>query len=209
MSPIRIVLVDDHLRVHEAVTTVLKSVEDIVLIGQGSNGAEALQLCEELQPDLILMDIVMPGMNGAEATRLIHQKFPNIKILVLSSLQDDESVHAMLENGAMGYILKGSLASDLVDTLRTAYSGKSVFSKEITQVLMRVPPHEKSHDFGLTRRELEILKLMTEGLNNGEIAARLVISQSTVKFHITNIVQKMGVDTRAEALVVATKNHLV
>jgi two-component system, NarL family, response regulator LiaR len=209
MSPIRIVLVDDHLRVHEAVTTVLKSVEDIVLIGQGSNGAEALQLCEALQPDLILMDIVMPGMNGAEATRLIHQKFPNIKILVLSSLQDDESVHAMLENGAMGYILKGSLTSDLVDTLRTAYSGKSVFSKEITQVLMRVPPHEKSHDFGLTRRELEILKLMTEGLNNGEIAARLVISQSTVKFHITNIVQKMGVDTRAEALVVATKNRLV
>jgi two-component system, NarL family, response regulator LiaR len=208
-SRIRVVLIDDHAHVHQAVITVLNQVQDIALVGHGSNGSEALQLCEELQPDLILMDVVMPGMNGAEATKLVRSQYPDIKILVLSSFQDDQTVYDMLANGAMGYVLKGSLAHDLVDTIRATCSGKLVFSPEIAHVLFNPIKDEKSQAFGLTQRELEILKLMTEGLNNGEIAGKLVISQSTVKFHINNILQKIGVETRAEALVVATKNNLV
>jgi NarL family two-component system response regulator LiaR len=205
---IRVILIDDHRRVHEAVFTVLNSVEDIALIAQGSNGKEALQLCEEHQPDLILMDVVMPVMSGLEATKLIHQRYPHIKILVLSSFQDDESVRAMLQHGAVGYILKGSLIDDLVNTIRITHSGKAVFSSEIASTLLN-SAQPKVQDFGLTGRELEILQLMTEGLNNGEIAAKLVISPSTVKFHIANILHKMNVETRAEAIVLAAKNNLV
>ncbi len=208
-EPIRIILVDDHSRVHEAVSTILDTVDNIELVAQGSNGEEAIHLCDEYKPDLVLMDVVMPVMGGVEATRSIHQKYPEIKILVLSSFQDDESVRAMLENGAIGYVLKGSLSHDLVNTIRTAYEGRAVFSTEITQVLLKPAKSEKKRDFGLTGREREVLKLMADGLNNIQIAQELTISRSTVKFHISNILHKMGVSTRAEALVVAAKNDLI
>ncbi|HRF97342.1 MAG TPA: response regulator transcription factor, partial [Aggregatilineales bacterium] len=146
-----------------------------------------------------------------EATRIIHEKYDMTKILVLSSFQDDESVLAMLESGAIGYVLKGSLTGDLVSAIRTAMTGASVFSAEITSVLLK-STHETSlvgHDFGLTTRELEVLRLMAKGENNPEIADKLVISQSTVKFHITNILDKMRVETRSEAIVLAAKNNLV
>jgi NarL family two-component system response regulator LiaR len=207
---IRILLVDDHAWVHQAVSTILKIAPDIELIGQAHNGVEALRLCEELQPDLILMDVVMPHINGIEATRIIRGRYATIKILVLSSFQDDESVLAMLDSGAMGYVLKGSLTGDLISAIRTAMTGASVFSAEITSVLLKSNQETPNgHDFGLTTRELEVLRLMAKGENNPEIADKLVISQSTVKFHISNILDKMGVTTRPEAIVLAAKNNLV
>jgi two-component system, NarL family, response regulator LiaR len=208
-STIRLLLVDDQAAVHEAVALVLNAVDDIVIVGQCRSGQEALELCPQLHPDLILMDVVMPGMSGFEATRLIHQQHPEIKILVLSSFQDDESVRNMLANGAIGYVLKGALASDLVDTIRTVHSGKSVFSAEIAQALLQPSPDDTRENFGLTRRELEVLRLLAEGLSHKEIGARLVISASTVKFHIVNILKKMGVETRSEAVVLAAKNHFI
>lgn len=208
ISPIRVLLADDQLRVHEAVALALRDSDDISLIGQAANGNEAVALCAQFQPDLVLMDVLMPGLGGIEATRQIHQRHPHIKILVLSAMQDDDSVRAMLENGAIGYILKDSLARDLPATIRAAHSGNMIFSQVITQRLLR-QANNVSHDFGLTDREMEVLRLMAEGLNNNELAAKLFISPSTVKFHIVNILDKMGVQTRPEAIVLAAKNNLV
>jgi two-component system, NarL family, response regulator LiaR len=205
---IRVILIDDHRFVHETVALALARAEDIVLVAQGGNGQEALQLCQHYKPDLILMDVIMPVMNGVEATRLISEQHPEIKILALSSFQDDDSVRAMMAYGAVGYVLKGSIVNDLVTTIRATQFGKVVFSPEVTATLL-TSPKRQSQDFGLTQRELEVLRLMAEGLNNGEIAARLTISQSTVKFHIANVIHKLGVDTRTEAIVLAAKNNLI
>jgi NarL family two-component system response regulator LiaR len=208
-KPIRVLLIDDHRRIHDAVSVALDAQDDIILVGHGSNGEEALQLCEELTPDLVLMDVVMPGMGGIEATRLIREKYPATKILVLSSFQDDESIHTMLQSGASGYILKDALVSDLANTIRTTFHGSAVFSPEVAQVLLKAESTEPRQTFGLTERELEVLQLMAQGLNNAEIAYKLTISQSTVKFHISNIQVKMGVETRAEVIVLAAKNNLI
>ncbi|MBI5928698.1 MAG: response regulator transcription factor [Chloroflexi bacterium] len=206
---IRVILIDDHARVHDAVTMALHNLDDIALIGHGSRGEEALALCEELTPDVILMDVVMPGMSGVEATKLIRKKYPNIKILVVSSFQDDDTIHTILQNGASGYVLKDAIASDLANTIRTTFDGSAVFSQEVARVLLKSDHSEPSQRFGLTQRELEILRLMAQGQNNAEIAHTLTISQSTVKFHINNVIAKIGVDTRAEAIVLAAKNNLV
>ena len=204
---IRLMLIDDHRSTHEIVKGILLSSGDIKLVAQGSNGEDALYLCDEVRPDVILMDIVMPGIDGVEATKLIHTKHPEVKILALSSFQDDDSVRQMLQSGAVGYVLKGSLMQDLVNTIRATFRGKAVFSPEITQTLLRSP--ETKNDFGLTDREKEVLRLLASGMNNNEIGDKLVISVSTVKFHITNILVKMQVETRAEAIVLAAKNDLV
>ncbi|MBE2269722.1 MAG: response regulator transcription factor [Anaerolinea sp.] len=208
-SQIRVMLVDDHMHIHKAVAMVLETADDIVLAAQCGNGKEALLLCAQQQFDVILMDVLMPVMDGIEATARVHQLYPQIKILVLSAFQDDESVHAMLANGASGYVLKTSLAQDLINAIRSTDSGSTVLSAEVTRVLLNSPATPVVQDFKLTQREMEILKCMAEGLNNGEIAARLIISQSTVKFHIANLLTKMGVETRPEAIVLAAKNNLV
>jgi NarL family two-component system response regulator LiaR len=207
--PIRVVLIDDHRPVHLAVATILQTVDDIELAGQGGNGQEAVSLCEELQPDLILLDVIMPLMDGIEAAGIIHQRFPSTKILVLSSYQDQESVHAMLKNGAVGYITKGALVDGLIDTIRTAHQGKVVFSPEAAAAIMTDGQPRKVERFHLTDRELEVLVLMADGQTMGQIAGNLFISQSTVKFHIVNILSKLGVETRSEGLIVAAKNNLI
>lgn len=209
--PIRLILIDDHRRVHEAVTLALSQADDIQIIGHGSSGVEALELCEQEQPDLILMDVVMPEMNGVEATRLIHARYPQVKILVLSSFQEDDTVREMLANGASGYILKGSLAHDLIPTIRATIAGTTVLAKEVISNLLKTTemPALQINTFDLTEREVEVLRHMANGLNNGEIAAKLIISQSTVKFHLANILNKMQVNTRAEAIVLAAKNNLL
>lgn len=209
LDAIRVLLIDDNPYFHDAVTTILDTVDDILLVGRGNDGSEALRLCFELKPDLVLMDVVMPVMSGLEATHQIHQRFPHIKILVLSSVHDDDNVRKMLLKGAGGYVLKGSLASDLVNTIRAVHSGKAVFSSEVATALIRVPKDEASPEFGFTRRELSVLGLMADGLSHKEIASRLVISQSTVKFHIANILKKMAVETRAEAIALAAKYRLI
>jgi NarL family two-component system response regulator LiaR len=206
---IRVILIDDHIRIHEAISALLEAVEDIDLVAQGSNGLEAVQLCEQHHPDVVLMDIVMPRMNGIEATKQILEKQPNIRILALSSFQDRDSVRAMLENGAVGYILKDETGSDLEDAIRLAYKGKAVLSPEITDVLLKPPPQATQTSHNLTARELEILRLMAQGMNNQEIAFSLTISYSTVRFHTTNIISKLGVKSRAEATAIAVRDGLI
>ena len=206
-NPIRVVLADDHAQMHRAVQVILGSTPDIKLVGQGANGEEAIALCEQYQPDIVLMDVVMPVMDGIEATQVISERFPEIKILVLSSFQDHESVYAMLKNGAVGYLTKSSLADDLAETIRAICQGKMVFSSEVGAQL--VSPPQPAVDYGLTDRELEVLVLLGEGLTNQQSAQKLSISQSTLKYHMTNIYRKLGVQTRSEALVLAAKNNLI
>jgi NarL family two-component system response regulator LiaR len=153
------------------------------------------------------MDVVMPVMDGIEATKVLHERLPALKILVLSSFQDHESVYAMLRNGAVGYLTKSSITQDLVETIRATYQGKMVFSSEVGAHL--VSPPQPIVDFQLTDRELEVLVLLAEGLTNQQTAGKLSISQSTLKFHMNNIYQKLGVQTRSEALVLAAKNNLI
>jgi NarL family two-component system response regulator LiaR len=206
---IRVALFDDNIQIHKVVVTLLQTTPDIRLVGQGSNGQEALDLCEELRPDVVLMDVLMPVLNGIDATRRLRERFPAIKILVLSNLQDHESVYEMIRSGAAGYVIKTALVSDLADTIRAVFQGKMVFSPEaIAQLIKPVAASEKFR-FNLTDREMEVLKWMAEGLNNPEIARKLTISQSTVKFHQGNICNKLGVRTRSEALIFAARNKLI
>jgi len=206
-SPIRVVLVDDHAQMHRIIHVILGATTDIKLVGQGANGQEGIALCEQYQPDIALMDVVMPVMDGIEATKVLHERLPAIKILVLSSFQDHESVYAMLRNGAVGYLIKSSLAQDLAETIRATFQGKMVFSSEVGAQL--VSPPQPAVNFHLTDRELEVLVHLAEGLTNQQTALKLSISQSTLKFHMTNIFQKLGVQTRSEALVLAAKNNLI
>ncbi len=206
-NPIRVVLVDDHSQMHRIVHAILGATSDIKLVGQGANGQEGIALCEQYQPDVVLMDVVMPIMGGIEATKVLHECLPVIKILVLSSFHDHESVYAMLRNGAVGYLTKSSLAQDLTGTIRATFQGKMVFSSEVGAHL--VSPPQPVVNFHLTDRELQVLVLMAEGLNMPEMAGRLVVSPATAKFHVENICKKLGVRTRSEALVVAAKNNLV
>jgi len=210
---IRMILVDDHRRVHQAMAEMIDFIDDIELLAQASNGEEAVHLCDQYQPDLVLMDVVMPVMDGVEATKRIMAKHPNIKILALSSFKDPTTVREMLENGAIGYVLKESSVDDLEHTIRTAYEGQGVLSPEVIHGLLDTqeeePTPEPQIDNNLSPRELEVLQLFATGMTNGEIAVDLTISVSTVKFHISNILDKLEVDTRAEALVLAAKNNLI
>jgi NarL family two-component system response regulator LiaR len=209
-TPIRVLVVDDHRHIHEVISRVLMGIPDIRIVGQAANGSEAIKLCEEVGPDLILMDVVMPELDGMQATERIRARYPDKKILVLSSFQDHESVYQLLRSGAVGYITKDALANDLVNVIRTTMQGKAVFSATIIEKL--ISPETSLHaieKFNLTDRELEILILMADGLTLQQMALKLSITLSTVKYHSANIFRKLGAQNRSEALVVALKNNLI
>jgi len=206
---IRIILADDHRRVHQVITEMISYFDDIEILAHASNGAEAVKLCTEYQPDLVLMDILMPGMDGIEATRHILAAQPHTRIIALSSFKDDDTIRTILEAGAVGFILKDAPVEDLANVIRTAYDGQSIISPEIMSKLLKSPTQTPADDISLTARELEVLRLFADGRNNPEIGASLNISVSTVKFHINNILEKFEVETRAEALVLAAKHGLV
>ncbi len=208
-SCVRIVLVDDHFRVHRAIGALVDFLNDLELVGQGSNGEEAIQLCKEYNPDVVLMDVIMPGMDGIEATKHICQQFPHIKVVALSSFQDVESVRAMIKAGAVGYLLKNSSIDDLANTIRTVHAGNTVLSPEVTQVLLQLDEADPRQDYGLTPREMEVLAEMINGLNNNQIADVLEISLSTVKFHVSSILTKLDVVSRIEAVALAVEKKLV
>lgn len=209
-TPIRVLVVDDHRHIHDVITRVLIGISDISIVGQAANGAEAIRLCEEVGPDLILMDVVMPVMDGMQATERIREKYPDKKILVLSSFQDHESVHQLLRGGAVGYITKDALANDLVNVIRTTMQGKSVFSPNVVETLISPEAAPAATEkFNLTDRELEILVAMADGLTLQQMALKFSIALSTVKYHSANIFRKLGAQNRSEALVVALKNNLI
>jgi NarL family two-component system response regulator LiaR len=179
------------------------------LVGEAGGGEEAVRLCEQLRPDVVLMDLVMPGMDGAVATRAIRERCPQIQVIALTSFKEKELVQGALEAGAIGYLLKNVAANELAGAIRAAHAGRPTLAPEAAQALIQAAREPPSPGYDLTPREREVLALMVEGLSNPEIAERLVLSASTVKFHVSNILSKLGVTSRTEAVALAVQHHLV
>lgn len=208
---IKVVFVDDHEMVRIGVSSYLSAQEDIEVIGEADNGRTGVELALELRPDIILMDLVMKEMDGIEATRQIIEKWPEAKVIIVTSFLDDEKVYPALEAGASSYMLKTSKASEIANAVRSTFHGQSVLEPEVTGKMM-MKMRQKNEHFpheDLTSRELEILMLMTEGKTNQEIADELFIALKTVKTHVSNILSKLGVQDRTQAVIYAFKHSLV
>jgi NarL family two-component system response regulator LiaR len=206
---IRVLIVDDHALVRSGLRFFLLAFDDLELVGEATSGEEALELCAQTRPDVVLMDLVMPGMNGATTTRVICQRWPQMQVIVLTNFQDVELVRGALQAGAMGYLLKDVSAEDLAEAIRAVHAGQPTLAPEATQALIEAVTQPSAPGHDLTAREWEVLALMVEGLSNAEIAERLVIGLSTVKFHVSNILSKLDVSSRAEAVALALQHHLV
>lgn len=208
-QPIRVMLVDDHTMVRRGLATFLKVFDDLQLAGEAESGEAAIRLCAEVLPDVILMDMAMPDMDGAAATRAIRQQFPQVQVIALTSFKEGDLVKNALEAGAIGYLLKDVSADELADAIRAAHSGRATLSPEAAQALVETANQPQAAGLDLTERELEVLALMVEGLNNTQIAGRLTVSPSTIKSHVSNILSKLGVASRTEAVTLALRSHLI
>jgi NarL family two-component system response regulator LiaR len=208
-DPIRVLLVDDHAVVRSGLGAFLLAYDDLDLVGEARDGQEAVNLCNKLNPDVVLMDLVMPVMDGVEATRLIREKSQAVQVIALTSFVEQERVQAVLKAGAIGYLLKNASAEELVGAVRSAAAGRPSLSPEATQALMAAATAPPEPGFDLTEREREVLRLMVEGLNNAQIAERLIVSRSTVKFHVSNVLSKLEVSSRTEAVAQAMQRKLV
>jgi NarL family two-component system response regulator LiaR len=206
---IRVMLVDDHTMVRHGLATFLKIFDDLQLVGEADSGEAAIQLCSEILPDVVLMDIVLPKMDGITAIRTIRNQYPKIRIIALSSFKEGDIIQNALEAGAIGYLLKDISADDLAQAIRAAYSGRATLSPEAAQALVKNANQMPTLISNLTKREYEVLVLLVEGLNNKQIAERLTVSPSTIKSHVSNILSKMEVTSRTEAVTLALRNHII
>jgi NarL family two-component system response regulator LiaR len=208
-SAIRVMIVDDHDMVRRGLSAFLMAMKDLQLVGEARNGKEALEICDSAQPDVILMDLVMPEMSGAEAAREIRARSPEVQIIALTSFEDRELVQDALSAGAISYLLKNVSAEDLAEAIRAAHAGRPTLAPEAAQALIQTATQGLSPGNELTPREREVLALLVEGLTNPEIAERLVVSRSTAKAHVSNILSKLGASNRAEAVSLALQRRLV
>ncbi|WP_110112696.1 response regulator transcription factor [Bacillus sp. CGMCC 1.16541] len=207
---IRVLFVDDHEMVRIGVSSYLSAQADIEVVGEASNGKDAIELALSLRPDIILMDLVMDGMDGIEATKNIIESWPEAKVIIVTSFLDDEKVYPALEAGAVSYMLKTSKASEIANAIRSTYEGQFVLEPEVTgkmMMKMRQKPMVHLHE-QLTTREMEILLLIAEGKTNQEIADELFIALKTVKTHVSNILSKLEVQDRTQAVIYAFKHNL-
>ncbi len=206
---IRVMLVDDHNVVRSGLATFLRAFDDLELVGEAKNGLEALRLCHQNQPDVILMDLMMPEMDGIAATRAILADYPDTRIIAMTSFEDEDLVQGVLAAGAMSYLLKNVTSDELARAIRDAVSGRSTLSPEAARVLVQATRPTKQPPCGLTERELEVLNLVVQGQSNQQIADAMVISIATVKAHISNILSKLQVSSRAEAIAYSIKHKIV
>ncbi|QDX92623.1 DNA-binding response regulator [Brevibacillus laterosporus] len=207
---IRVLLVDDHEMVRMGLASYLSTEDDIEVVGEASSGEDGVRLVEEMQPDVVLMDLVMEGMGGIEATRKVREVLPHTKVIVLTSFIDDEKVYPVIEAGAFSYLLKTSRASEIVKAIRAAVEGEPVLESQVASKIMarfrtgaQTPAHQQ-----LTPRELEVLLLIGQGKSNQEIADELIIGIKTVKTHVSNVLSKLGVEDRTQAAIYVHKHQL-
>ncbi len=206
---IRVMLVDDHNVVRSGLATFLRAFNDLELVAEAKNGREAVRLCREKNPDVILMDLMMPEMDGIAATKAILAEYPEIKIIAMTSFEDEQLVQGVLAAGAISYLIKNVSSEELAKAIRDAASGRSTLSPEAARVLIQATRPMKQPLFDLTDREHEVLTLVVQGQSNQQIADKLVISLATAKAHISSILSKLQVSSRTEAIAYAIKHKLV
>jgi NarL family two-component system response regulator LiaR len=206
---IRVMVVDDHTMVRRGLATFLKVFDDLELSGEAASGQAAIELSKKLHPDVVLMDMVMPDMDGAAATRIIRKQSPSTQVIALTSFKEEILVQSALHAGAIGYLLKDVSADELVQAIRAAHAGRSTLSPEAAQALVHAASQPPPPGLNLTDREREVLVLMIEGLNNTQIASKLIVSPSTIKSHVSNILAKLGVASRTEAVSLALRNRII
>jgi len=209
--PIKVLLVDDHEMVRIGLSAVLTTEEDLEVVGEAAGGADAIRLAQAYKPDVILMDLVMDGMDGVETTRRIMEMLPDTKVIVLTSYVDDDKLYPVIEAGAFSYLLKTSRAAEIADAIRAAARGQSVLEPQVAAKMMnrlRQPKRQAAVHEELTEREMEVLRLIAQGKSNQEIADELFIGVKTVKFHVTNLLAKLGLEDRTQAAIYALKNGL-
>lgn len=210
-TPIKVLLVDDHEMVRIGLAAVLGTEDGIEVVGEAGSGVEGIKLALEYRPDVVLMDLVMDGMDGIETTRRLLQQHPDCKVIVLTSFLDDEKMYPVIEAGAFSYLLKTSRASEIAQAIRSAAKGQPVLEAQVATKMMnrfRQPKQEALPHEDLTEREMEVLRLIARGKSNQDVADDLFIGVKTVKFHVTNILAKLGVEDRTQAAIYAFKNGL-
>jgi NarL family two-component system response regulator LiaR len=205
---IRVMIVDDHELVRSGLEAVLAVLDDIDLVAEAESGEEAVALCDEARPDVVLMDLVMPRMDGVTATRAILQRRPDTRIVALTSFSDPALIQEVLKAGAIGCLLKNVTGDELAQAIRRAHAGAATLAPEAAGVLIHAVVTPPQPDASLTPREREVVGLLVQGLTNTEIAGRLVVSLSTVKTHVSSILTKLGASTRTEAAAIAVRDHL-
>jgi len=206
---IRVMIVDDHLMVRRGMATFLGAAHDLELVGEAATGKDAVRLCHELHPNVVLMDLKLPDMDGIAATREIRQAHPDIQVIAVTSSYSDELVAEALRAGAVGYLLKDVGVTGLGDAIRAAMDGRPTLAPEATQALVRQATAPVVPGGALTDREREVLALMVKGMSNAQIAEQLVLSRSTVNFHVSNVLGKLDAATRTAAVSIALRRGLV
>ena len=212
-DPITILIVDDHAVVRRGVRAFLEAQQDFAVVGEAGSGGEAVLLAADLAPDVVLMDLVMPGMDGVQATRLVKQKSPSSQVIVLTSYHEDEHIFPAIRAGALSYLLKDIGLPDLADAIRKAARGEVVMHPHIAARVVQELDGASQHDLAnfahLSEREREVLRLIAEGLSNAAIAERLVLSEKTVKSHVRNILGKLHLVDRTQAAIFAWRQGLM
>ncbi len=206
---IKILLVDDHDMVRQGLIVLLRTFDDFEVVGETGDARKSVTLCAELQPDVVLMDILMPHMNGVAATKLIHERFPYIRIIALTSTTERNLIEDMFKAGAMSYIIKTGSIDEVAAAIRASVQGTAMLAPEVTDVLLTNIHRAPQFGYDLSKQELKVLALLVEGLNNREIANRMVVSQSTVKAHIGSIFSKLNTNSRTKAIAIAVRNHIL
>lgn len=206
---IRVLIVDDHDMVRQGLIVLLENFDDFEVVGDVGDAQAALDLCYHDAPDVVLMDMVMPGLNSIDAIRTLRERHPQTQVIALTSFNEEATIQNALRAGALSYLMKNISVDELATAVRKAHRGQSTLAPEAAQVLISATTRPPSVGHDLTEREREVLELMVEGLNNREIADRLIISNSTVKNHVSNIFSKLGTSSRTQAVALAVENKLV
>ncbi|MBU4174528.1 MAG: response regulator transcription factor [Actinobacteria bacterium] len=212
MPPIRVMIVDDHNLVREGLKAVFDQGLEIDVVAEAGSGEEAVEKSAELEPDVILMDISMPGMNGIQATRTIREANPEVKVVILTMLDQEGYVYEAVKAGATGYMLKSTSSDDLIEAIQMVYDGKALLHPDATAQLLKefvTLADNRTRDYGLSNREMEVLQLLTEGNTNKQIAKDLWISEQTVKTHVAHLFDKLGTSDRTETVAHALRSGLV